>query len=120
VSGLEPAITTLVAARLAPRQKPRPLADPVARLLALPLDRYAREGQPLEIRVSWLDRTLWFVPDERHAEGLAAEGIGRGRIWTAAELAQLLAIPARTPADVRALAIAKAEFDGDLLPPEHR
>lgn len=67
----------------------------VAWLLALPLDRFARDGQPIEaieVRVSWLDTTLWWVPTEREALRLVADGITRGRIWTARELMQLLSL----------------------------
>ena len=62
----------------------------------LPLDQFAREGPCLEIRVCWLPETLWFVPDERDAAGLAREGVGRGPVWTARELAVLMALSART------------------------
>jgi hypothetical protein len=34
----------------------------VAGLVGMPLDEFARSGAPLEIRVPWLDVTLWFVP----------------------------------------------------------
>jgi len=61
-------------------------AETVARLVAMPLDRYAHEGAPLEIQVPRLEQTLWFVPDARQAEGMIFEGVSRGRIWTAEEL----------------------------------
>lgn len=49
------------------------------RLLGMPLDVFARYGQPIEIRVPWWADTLFFVPDVRHAELLWNEGITRGR-----------------------------------------
>jgi hypothetical protein len=52
-------------------------------ILAMPLDRFAREGQCLEVRVPWLDVTLWFVPEERDAAAIARIGGSRGRVWTA-------------------------------------
>ena len=84
-------------------------------ILAMPLDQFAREGQCLEIRVSWLPETLWFVPDERDAAALAREGVGRGRVWTARELAELMALSGATPTTVRTLALAKCVIDGDIV-----
>jgi hypothetical protein len=54
-----------------------------ADLLAMSLDRFVREGQLVEVRVPWLEITLWFVPEERDAEMLGREGVKRGRVWTA-------------------------------------
>ncbi len=84
-------------------------------LLAMPLDQFAREGQCLEIRVSWHPETLWFVPDERDAAALGREGVGRGRVWTARELADLMALSDRTLTTVRTLALAKCAIDGDIV-----
>jgi hypothetical protein len=88
---------------------------PLERLLGMPLDQYAKEGAPLEIRVLWLpETTLWFVPDLRHAQKLMPEGIGRGRIWTAQELMDLMATRGLTPEQVSLVAVAKLTFDGTL------
>ena len=84
-------------------------------ILAMPLDQFAREGQCLEIRVSWLPETLWFVPDERDAAALAGEGVGRGRVWTARELAELMALSGPTPKTAQTLALAKCVIDGDIV-----
>ncbi|PWU23502.1 MAG: hypothetical protein C5B48_08465 [Candidatus Rokuibacteriota bacterium] len=84
-------------------------------ILRMPLDQFMRDGQLLEVRVPWLNVTLWFVPAERDAERLAAEGIGRGRIWTATELAHLLSMPDPTPAIVATLARAKLTVGGDIV-----
>jgi len=81
----------------------------------MPLDQFAREGQLLEVRVPWLDVTVWFVPEERDAAMLGHEGIGRGRVWTARELATLMALPDRTRSVVRALTHAKCAVDGDIV-----
>lgn len=89
-------------------------AQPQSRLLSLSLPSFAREGQPLEVRVPWWPQTLWFVPDERYAGLLQADGISRGRIWTARELLDLMAT--RDPADAaRVVAIVKLEFDGEVV-----
>jgi hypothetical protein len=83
--------------------------------LAMPLDEYARAGAPLEVRVPWHGETLWLVPDERHAEILAREGVSRGRIWAAGELMDLMALPERTPETVRTIALAKVAIDGEIV-----
>jgi hypothetical protein len=90
-------------------------AATVSRLAAMTLDQFAREGQLLEVRLPWHAETLWFVPDKRDAAALVHDGVGRGRVWTARELIALMALPDRTPATVRSLALAKREVDGDLV-----
>src|SRR5439155_14576700 len=41
----------------------RAIAAPahLAEILSMPLDRFVREGQLLEVRVPWLDVTVWVV-----------------------------------------------------------
>jgi hypothetical protein len=93
-----------------------PNATALAQLMGMPLDLFAREGQLLEVRVPYLDQTtLWFVPSESDAEGLIQEGISRGRIWTARELADLLSCAGLRPHDVKAVALAKIELGGDVV-----
>jgi hypothetical protein len=89
-------------------------AETVARLVSIPLDQYARDGEPLEIRVPWCEETLWFVPIDRDAERLGEDGVSRGRIWTGAELGQLMALPGLTPAVVETLGRVKVAVDGDI------
>jgi hypothetical protein len=86
----------------------------VTALVSMPLDQYGREGAPLEIRVSWSSVTLWFVPDARHAESLMAEGISRGRIWTARELMDLMSCSEPAQA-AHVLALVKLELDGEVV-----
>lgn len=95
------------------RCNPSP-SDLVARLLSMPLDRFEQEGQPLEVKVPWLSTPLWFVPSAAEAEGLVKEGVSRGRVWTAQELLDLLAIPGVTKEQVRKIATAKAIFEGTV------
>lgn len=104
-----------------PGSRPDPVA--IARLLGMPLDRFALEGAPMEVKVPWLDVTLWFVPTEVAAEALAQEGIGRGRIWTAHELADLLSLSGLTKEQAWTIARVKLEFLGEITevcarPPE--
>lgn len=89
--------------------------EAVARLVAMPLDQYARKGAPIEVEVPWLSETVWFVADDRQAKALAQEGLSRGRVWTARELSALMALPERTPDIVQSLALAKRAVDGDIL-----
>ncbi len=90
-------------------------AEEVARLVAMPLDQYAREGASLEIRVPRHAETLWLVPTERDAAALAREGVSRGRVWTAGELMDLMAMPVRTQADIRTITLAKVSVDGEIV-----
>jgi hypothetical protein len=108
---LQQTLETL-ARRLAPGAKPSP---DLAAILAMPLDQFAREGQLLEVRVPWLDVTVWFVPEERDAEALGREGVPRGRVWTATELMGVMALPGRTAETVQGLALAKRAIDGDIV-----
>jgi hypothetical protein len=93
--------------------KLRAVPDPavVATVLQLPV---AHLACLLEVRVPWLPRSLWFVPNETAVELLLSEGVSRGRIWTKAELLDLLSITGN-PRTAQRLAVIKAEFDGDLV-----
>jgi len=90
-------------------------SEELPHLLSMPLGVFAREGQLLEVRVPYLAQTLWFVPGESDAEGLTQEGISRGRIWTARELADLLSCAGLSPNHVKAVALAKIELGGDVV-----
>jgi hypothetical protein len=101
----------ITAGRGAPRVTVRPDLAEVARVLGLPLPQLDRL---VEVRVPWLPVTLWFVPGESEAEGLLADSVSRGRIWTAGELLDLLAVPGITKAAARHVALAKLEVDGEV------
>jgi hypothetical protein len=105
---------------LAPSQAP-PLrhgapgfVEAVSRLLGLPLASFAEAGRVLEVRVPWLDQALYFAPDEPAAERLVAEGVSRGCVWTARELADLIGTPGITRDQVRTVAHAKNELAGEV------
>mgnify|MGYP001561888075 CR=1 FL=1 len=87
----------------------------VDRVVAMSLDRYVREGAPLEIRVPWHAETLWLVPVEPDAELFGRGGVSRGRVWTARELIALMALLDRTPDIVQSLALAKRAVDRDIV-----
>jgi hypothetical protein len=97
----------------APSRPEPPVPSPDA-LLSLPLPRFAEAGHSLAVRVSWWSEPLWFVPTEVDAAALGAEGISRGRIWTACELLDLLAVPGMTRDQARTVARAKLEFGGEV------
>ena len=117
------ALAERLATRPGPPRVPEEVADrPVAPgvvdlsgILAMPLDQFAREGQCLEIRVAWHTETLWFVPDGRDAAALQRDGVGRGRVWAARELAELLALSDQVLTTVRTVALAKCAIDGDII-----
>lgn len=92
---------------------PRPDPDDLARVLGLPLDQLDRV---VIVRVPWLDVPLWFVPDEANAQALIAAGEAtRGAVWTARELLDLLAVPGLAKDQARTVALAKLQFDGDVV-----
>jgi hypothetical protein len=95
------------------REALRAAVGEIAAVVSMPLPIYAREGQPLEVRVPWWPQTLWFVPDETHAHALEFEGVSRGRIWTAAELINVVALD--NDQATQLVAIAKREFAGVVV-----
>jgi hypothetical protein len=72
-----------------------------------------RPGVGYEVRVPWLPIPSWFVLSEREIPALLADGVIRGRIWTAVELSVLLSLLNPSQA-VQRLIEAKLEFDGDI------
>ena len=104
-----------------PSVREAPPSEEVARLLSMPLPRFAQEGCLLEVRVPWLEVTLWFVPGQADAEALLRDGVAhRGQIWTARELEDLLSVPGLTPEHAQTLAFAKLEFSGTVVEVRHR
>lgn len=103
-----------------PADPARPDPAELAPLLEMPLDVFAREGQPLEVRVAWWPVTLFFVPDVRHAEMLWLEGIAPERVWTAGELLALLAGAPWTAEALRVVMIARRELGGEVVAARRR
>ena len=85
------------------------------RILRMPLDLFERQGCLIEVQVSWLPQTLWFVPGEKQVEVLTQRGISRGRIWTARELMFLWSLPSMDEKAVERLGLIKAQLDGEIL-----
>ena len=111
---LLPRIEPLLVGLAREERRAESFAETVARVGAMPLNRFAREGQVLEVRVPWHAATLWFVPEERDAETLRRDGVSRGRVWTATELMDVMAISGRTGESLRTIALAKVTVDGDI------
>ncbi len=86
-----------------------------ARLLGLSLDDFSAQEHSIELAVPWLEETIWFVPDVEHIRELTQEGVNRGRIWTAGELADLWRIPNLTGTEIEPLARLKAAFGAEIL-----
>ena len=84
----------------------------------MPLSQFEREGYPIEIQVPGLTETLWFVPGIDDVHRLVSRDIRRGRIWTAAELRVITAIPDAGQDDLVTLARVKARFDGEVFAAE--
>ncbi len=85
------------------------------RLAEMSLDEFSRQESAIEIRVHWLPETLWFVPGVSRADALVGQGVPRGRIWTAGELADLASVPGVTREDIRNLARLKAGFGAEIV-----
>ena len=110
---VKPEVLRLLAAQ--PTPTPAPLdPDLLAFLLALPLDHFARKGQPLEVRVPWWPESLWFVPTDRELAALRREGVAPQRIWTAGELAALLK-GEWTEETLRVLMVVRRELGGEAV-----
>lgn len=86
-----------------------------SRLLAMSLELFAREGQPIEVRVRWWPKTLFFAPTLRDAEALCASGVARARIWTTSELNGLLGASTVTTSDLLTVMRAREAFDGEVI-----
>ena len=87
----------------------------IEHVLSLSLAEYREQGSIIEIRVPYLDVTLFFVPSEREVPALQRESISRGRIWTTNELLDLLSIGSLTPESVAHVARAKVAINGDVV-----
>jgi hypothetical protein len=85
-----------------------------AHILSLTLSEFERQDSSLAIRIPWMEGELWLAQDEEAAAELAAVGISRGRVFTVAELRDLMSAPGLTADQVRAVAQVKAEFSGRL------
>ena len=79
------------------------------------LDQFSREGRVIEVRVPWLDMTLWFVPTLDYIDRLLTRGVHRGRIWTAGELTDLMKVGLGCREAARTLGRIKVDFGAELV-----
>jgi len=95
--------------------KPDVLATLAAedRVVEMSLREFEDCGYGIEVAVPWMQETLWLIPSEEHAAALEQQGIGRGRIWTADEIAILHSF-GLTEEEVRNLAMLKSQFNAAL------
>ncbi|MCP3998945.1 MAG: hypothetical protein GY722_28365 [bacterium] len=84
-------------------------------LLDLTIKEFSRKRYAIELRVDWLDETIWVVPTISAARQLVREGISRGRVWTAGELLDLLRIDDLQNTEARRIARLKAVFGLEIL-----
>ena len=87
----------------------------VTEFLDMTVEEFSRWDRAVEVAVPWLSETLWFVPRLDHVRFLVADGIRRGRIWTAGELADLLSIPAISRSDIQNIGRLKVAFGAQIL-----
>jgi hypothetical protein len=90
-------------------------SDRRERLLNMSLAQFAREGGLIEVGVDWLEASLWFVPTVADAACLVRQEVGRGRIWTAHELMNLMSMPNLTVDEIRLVTVAKLAFAGQVV-----
>jgi hypothetical protein len=97
-----------------------PQAKALALELLTDLASFAASDLRIQVRSAlWPEEPLWWVPRPEHIPDLQAEGITRGRIWTAAELGRIrtAAETATDPQALVRLAIrAKLYLDAELPP----
>ncbi len=96
-------------------EKPVTSVTAVAEIQRMSLSQFAREGRAIEVRVPWLDVTLWWVPTADHIDPLLRRGVHRGRIWTARELSDLMKIRQGCGEVARTLARIKLTFGAELV-----
>ncbi len=103
------------------RETDGPISEPVipvtavTKLLEMSLEEFSQQENGIEVRVPWLAKTIWFVPGIDGVERLLAEGIRRGRIWTAAELEDLYSIEDPSKDEIRSIAKLKATFGAEIV-----
>lgn len=89
-------------------------------VIGMSFEEFAQADFAIEIAVPWLDRSLWLIPHAKYIDQLLAQGVERGRIWTAAEMADLYTIDGVEPSDRVSIAKLKATFGATVLSVEPR
>ena len=84
-------------------------------VLEMSLGDFAQQGCAIEVKVEWLEDTLWFVPCPEQVQALLNEGVPRGRIWTSRELADLMSVSGMPRRDLVNIAKLKAAFGIEIV-----
>lgn len=94
--------------------EPGPTPDGVDAILQMPLDEFGCRHQALKVRLPGGAAPHYFVSGPEEVAVLRNEGVSRGVIWTAKELASVLA-DGWTEAGIKTLIEAKRLFGGALI-----
>jgi hypothetical protein len=82
--------------------------------LCLTLRQFEGARCCLEVQLPDVPETLWFVSGPQEVQMLRAEGVPRGRIWSAPELRALLESQGMTHEDALAIARTKVAFNCEV------
>jgi len=69
----------------------------------------------IEFEVPGLDETLWMVADRDEVEALIAEGVAARRIWTLADMADLLRLPGMSHEEALRVARLREAFSATIV-----
>ncbi len=83
--------------------------------MAMRGSEFGRQRFTVELRCPGVDGTVWLAPQPKDAARLVSEGIGRGRIFTARELADLLSIETLASADFQKIARLRVAFGAEIV-----
>jgi hypothetical protein len=94
--------------------KPVTAVTAVTAILDMSLTQFAAAGRAVEVRVPWLDETIWWVSGMEQLKTLLDRGVSRGRVLTAGELVDLAKVARTHPDDVVRLMRVKLAFGATL------
>ena len=98
----------------APRPDPPPTATPdAARVLGMSLEQFGQAHLAVKVKIPDDTEPHWFVSGPPEVEGLRKEGVSRGVIWTARELADVMGAGWSRETIGRLIAV-KRTFDGTV------
>jgi hypothetical protein len=83
--------------------------------IGMSCSEFGRRRFAVELRIPGVDGTIWLAPQPVDAARLVAEGICRGRILTACELADLLSIETITSDDFKMIARLRVAFGAEIV-----
>ena len=89
-----------------------------SQLEEMTLEEFEQQNIALELRVPWLDETLWFVPRAELVAELCEHSVARGRVYTARELTNLTTLVEASPEavlDLQTVACLKARLGAEIV-----